>query len=222
MYPVTYAVDNPGDGRNRLTVFFRYIVAIPWLIVAAVYGIVAYFAAIGAWFAIVFTGKYPPGLYDFNAGFLRLITRINGFLDLATDEYPSFNGQEDPSYPVQVGVPPPLPEYDRLKTGLRLIFGIPVMLLGYVQGIIASFMALFGWFAILFTGAFPDGLFQPLRSALAYQSRAAAYFLLMTEDWPPFSLEEGQGSAAGQLPPTPPAAPAASEESGSTSQEPRG
>lgn len=206
MYPVTYAAENPGEGRNRLTVFFRYIIAIPWLIVAAVYGFVAFFAAVGAWFSIVFTGKYPEGLYNFNAGFLRLITRINGFFDLLTDEYPPFNGEEDPTYPVQVGVPPPKAEYDRLKTGLRFIFGIPVILLGYVQGIIAAVVSFIGWFAILFTGQLSDGLFNPLRSALAYSSRASAYFLLMTEDWPPFSLEE-EATAGAQLPPsTPPAA----------------
>jgi hypothetical protein len=209
MYPVTYAVQNPGPGRNRLTVFFRYFVAIPWLIVAAVYGFVANLAAIGAWFSIVFTGTYPEGLYNFNAGFVRLSTRINGFFDLTTDEYPPFNGEEDPNFPVQVGVPERKPEYDRLKTGLRFIFGIPVMLLGLVQAVIAGVVSFIGWFVILFTGELSDGLFQPLRSALAYQARAGAYFLLITEDWPPFSLED-EVATGGQLPPsTPPAAPPA-------------
>ena len=210
MYPVSYAADNPGAGRNRLTVFFRYIVAIPWLIVAGVYGIVAYLAAIGAWFSIVFTGNYPPGLYDFNAGFLRLISRINGFIYLTNDEWPPFNGDEDPAYPVRVGVPQALPEYDRLKTGLRLIYGIPVILLAWVQGLIAGVIGFIGWFAILFTGELSDGLFQPLRSALAYQARAAAYFLLMTEEWPPFSFEGDGAASSGELPPSqPPAAPPA-------------
>jgi hypothetical protein len=214
MYPVTYAAENPGDGRNRLTTFFRYIVAIPWLIVAGIYGFVAYLAAIGAWFAIVFTGSYPPGLYDFVAGFIRFLGRLNAFLYLATDEWPPFNGNPDDSYPVRIGIPEPLPEYDRLKTGLRLIFAIPVILLGYVQALIATVVSFIGWFAIVFTGNLSDGLFSPLRSALAYNTRGAAYFLLLTEEWPPFSLEE-EGTGTGQLPPTPPPAAPPTQESGS-------
>jgi hypothetical protein len=203
MYPVTYEADFPGGGRNRLTTFFRYIVAIPWLIVVALYGIGAYIAAVIAWFAIVFTGEYPRGLYDFNAKFVRLSARAAAFLDLATDEYPPFNGDPDDSYPVRVGMPEPLPAYDRLKTGLRFIFGIPVYLLGIVQGVIAAVVALIGWFAILFTGQMSDGLFNPLRSALAYQTRASAYWLLLTEDYPPFSLEEGPPQQLPGAQPTP-------------------
>ena len=209
MYPVTFAAENPGEGRNRLTTFFRLIIAIPWLIVGGLYGLVAFFAAVGAWFSIVFTGSYPDGLYNFVAGYVRFVGRVYGYIYLMTDEYPPFNGDVDPAYPVSVGTPAPLPEYNRLKTGLRLIFGIPVLLLNYVQTIIAEVVGLIGWFAILFTGNLSDGLFNPIRSAVAYQTRAAAYFLLMTEEWPPFSLEEG-ASAGGQLPPsTPPAAPPA-------------
>ena len=85
MYPVTYEADYPGAGRNRLTTFFRGIVSIPWLIVAALYGFAASFAIFFAWFALVFTGRYPEGLYNFVAGYLRMIIRVNGFYYLATD-----------------------------------------------------------------------------------------------------------------------------------------
>jgi hypothetical protein len=204
MYPVTYTTPNPGEGRNRLTVFFRWILAIPWLIVAAIYGFIASFAVFFAWFAMVFTGRYPEGLYNFVAGYLRMTTRVNGFLYYTTDEWPPFNGSEDPAYPVQIGIPAPKQEYSRMKALFRIIVGIPVILLAYVQAIIAAVVSFIGWFAILFTGRLSDGLFDPLRSALAYQARTTAYFSLITEDWPPFSLEDDT-AAAGQLPPTPPA-----------------
>ncbi len=194
MYPVTYEAENPGDGRNRLTTFFRYIVAIPWLIVGGIYGFVATIAVIAAWFALVFTGKYPPGIYDFVAGYVRFNARANAFLYLATDEWPPFNGEENPSYPVRLGIPAPKPEYSRLKAGLRLIVGIPVILLAYVQSLIAVVISFIAWFAILFTGRLSEGLFDPLRSALAYLARATAYFGLLTEDYPPFSLEQGAGA----------------------------
>ena len=98
------------EGRNRLTTFFRYIVAIPWLIVASIYGFVAEIAAVIAWFAIVFTGKYPEGLYNFNAGYLRMASRVNGFDYLLTDEWPPFDGERRAGYPIRVGVAPPLDE----------------------------------------------------------------------------------------------------------------
>jgi Domain of unknown function (DUF4389) len=200
MYPVSFEADAALEGRNRLTTFFRYIVSIPWLIVIALYGIVAEIAAVIAWFAIVFTGRYPEGLYNFNVGFLRAASRVNGFSYLLTDEWPPFNGEENPQYPIRVGVAPPLDEYSRLKTGLRLIFGIPVYLLAIVQSLILAVCHIIAWFVILFTGRLGEGLFNPMRSASAYLTRAGAYFLLLTEDWPPFSLEEEGGTApSGQI-----------------------
>jgi hypothetical protein len=199
MYPISYEADPALDGRNRLTSFFRYIVAIPWMIVAYIYGIVAEISAIIAWFAIVFTGKYPEGLYNFNAGYLRMSSRTNSFLYLLTDEFPSFGGEDAPDYPVRIGVPPPLDAYSRLKTGLRLIIGIPVMLLAIVQAIILYVCALIAWFVILFTGKLGEGLFNPMRSAMAYLVRTSGYFLLITEEYPPFSYEEGGTAPAGQI-----------------------
>ena len=199
MYPVSYEADPALEGRNRLTSFFRYIVAIPWLIVAYVYGLVAEIAAIIAWFAIVFTGKYPEGLYNFTAGYLRMSSRTNSFMYLLTDEFPPFGGADAPQYPVRIGVPPPLDKYDRLKTGLRLIIGIPVILLAFVQSIILYIVSIIAWFVILFTGKLGEGLFNPMRSAMAYLTRGGAYFLLITEDWPPFSYEEGGAVPAGEI-----------------------
>ena len=113
------------------------------------------------------------------------------------DEWPPFGGDQAPGYPARIGVPPPLDEYNRWKTGFRLIIGIPVMLLAIVQAIILYVCAIIAWFAIVFTGKLPEGLFNPMRSALAYLTRGTGYFLLLTEDWPPFSYEEG-----GATPPT--------------------
>ena len=96
MYPVSYEADYAAEGRNRLTTFFRSIVAIPWLIVAYVYGLVASIAVFVAWFAMIFTGRYPDGLYSFNAGYLRMQNRVNGFHYLLTDEYPPFGGDDAP------------------------------------------------------------------------------------------------------------------------------
>ena len=163
------------------------------------YGLVAGIAVIIAWFAIVFTGRYPEGLYNFNAGFLRMSTRVNSFYYLLTDEWPPFGGEEASTYPIRVGVAPPLDQYSRMKTLFRIIVGIPVYLLAIVQGLILGVCAIIAWFAILFTGKLPEGLFNPMKSATAYLTRATAYFMLITEDWPPFSLEEGGTAPSGQI-----------------------
>jgi hypothetical protein len=199
MYPISYEAAPALEGRNRLTTFFRYFYVLLQLIVASIYGFVAEIVAVIAWFAIVFTGRYPQGLYDFNAGYLRMSSRVNSCLYLLTDEWPPFGGDEAPDYPVRIGAPPPLDKYDRLKTGLRLIIGIPVFLLAIVQSIIVQICALIGWFAILFTGKLPEGLFNPIRSGVAYLTRATGYFLLLTEDWPPFSYEESGTAPAGEI-----------------------
>jgi hypothetical protein len=199
MYPVSFEADPILEGRNRLTTFFRGIVAIPWQIVQYLYSIAASVAVFIAWFAIAFTGRYPEGLYNFNAGFLRMSTRVNGFYYLLNDDYPPFGGEEAPEYPVRVGVPPPLDKYSRMKTIFRLIVGIPVYLLAIVQSLILFVCVVISWFAILFTGKLSEGLFNPMRSANAYLTRAGAYFMLMTEDWPPFSDDAGETVPAGQI-----------------------
>jgi hypothetical protein len=199
MYPVSFEADPVLEGRNRLTTFFRGLVAIPWQIVQYLYSIAASVAVLIAWFAIAFTGRYPEGLYNFNAGFLRMSTRVNGFYYLLNDDYPPFGGEEAPDYSIRVGVPPPLDKYSRMKTIFRIIVGIPVYLLAIVQSLILLVCVIVAWFAILFTGKLSEGLFNPMKSANAYLARAGAYFMLMTEDWPPFSLEEGGAAPAGQI-----------------------
>ena len=189
MYPVSYEADYVEE-RSRLTTFFRYFTAIPWQIVAYFYGIAGYIAAFIAWFALLFTGRYPQGIYDFVAGYLRMQTRTNAYAGLLTDDYPPFSGDPDPDYPVRIDIAAPKPKYSRLKVFFRFLIGIPVMLLLLVWGIIAMVCIFLAWFAIVFSGKMPRGLFDPIRNASAYGTRATAYFLYLTEDWPPFGFDE--------------------------------
>ena len=128
-----------------------------------------------------------------------MVTRVNSFHYLLTDEYPPFGGLEASDYPIRIGVPSPLDKFSRAKALFRYIIGIPVMILALVQSVILLVVTVIAWFAILFTGKHPEGLFNPARSASAYLTRASAYFLLITEDWPPFSLDDGAGASAGEI-----------------------
>ena len=218
MHPVAFSAIYEGEGRSRLTVFFRLIVAIPWLIVASLWGIVVFFTVIFAWFALVFTGRYPEGLYNFNAGFLKFINRVNGFTWLLTDAWPPFNGDDDYEYPVRLLVEPPKAEYSRMKALFRIFLFIPVYILSYIMNIILELVGIVAWLVMIFTAKLPEGLYKPMRSASAYVIKASAYGMLITEDFPPFWEDEYEEAprfdggapapAAVPPPPPPPAAPA--------------
>ncbi len=199
-YPVTFEADYV-ERRNRLTAFFRLILAIPVAIVLYVYAIVALFAILIAWFAIVFTARYPQGLYDFVAGFLRFVTRVTAYCALLCDPYPAFSGAPDDSYPVRVHFTGPLERYSRAKTFFRYILAIPVLVLRYVMGLLLEVGAVGAWIVILFTGRMPRGLYDVMVLANSYTARSDAYLLLLTETYPPFQDE--QTRAAGTTGPTP-------------------
>ncbi len=192
MYPIVYSAKFEEEGRSRLSNFFRILLVIPWQIVAFFYGIAALVAVVIAWFAIVFTGRYPEGLYNFSAGFVRFNTRVTSFGYLLTDAFPPFNGEPDDSYPVRVGIQPPLAEYSRVKTIFRLILGIPVYLLLYVMQVIGGVVAFIAWFVLVFAARLPLDFYKPIRAAVAYQAKGHAYFFLLTEDYPPFWTEESE------------------------------
>ena len=209
-YPVTFKADYV-EKRSRLTTFFRLILAIPHFIVIAFYLLAAEVVVIIAWFALLFTGRYPQGMYDFVAGALRYGTRLCGYAFLLTDEYPPFSGDPAISYPVDLSIGPPKAEYSRLKVLFRIILMIPVYIISYAMQIVAQVGALIAWFAIVILGRQPKGLQDMIALGVSYQQRAYAYFSLLTEDWPPFTDDTTARSvepapAFGALAATPPAA----------------
>jgi len=166
------------------------VLSIPWVIVSVLYGFAAILAAFAAWFALMFTGRYPEGLYNFVSGFVRFYARFNGWFYLLTDEWPAFNGRPDDSYPIRLAIPAPQEEYSRLKTFFRLIHAIPVLLISYVMNILVQVMGVIALVVLVFTAKLPEWVYKPLRAGTAYQAKACAYFLFLTEEWPPFWTEE--------------------------------
>jgi hypothetical protein len=205
MYPVAYEQSPPVE-RDRVTVFFRIIMVIPHFIVAFFYGLAFVCAVIAAWFALLFTGRWPAGLYDFCAGFLRFATRLNGYAYLVTDEFPPFDGGEHPDYPIRAIIAAPKEEYDRIKVLFRGILMIPILIVQYVMGLWLGAVGLVLWLAAVFTGRTSQGLTDAMRLPMAYYVRATAYFGLLTEDWPPFDPATPPQPAAASAPEAPPAA----------------
>jgi Domain of unknown function (DUF4389) len=187
-HAVTFEMDYV-EKRSRLTAFFRLILAIPHFIVLTLYSIAAGIVVIIAWFALLFSGRYPQGMYDFVAGFLRYSTHFYGYTFLATDVYPPFSGSPGAEYPVRLIVGPPKPQYSRVKVLFRIILAIPPLLITYAMQVVAQVGAILAWFAIVFLGRQPKGLQDMIQLGLSYQQRAYAYVLLLTEDWPSFTDE---------------------------------
>ena len=206
-YPATFEADYV-ERRNRLTVFFRLILVIPVAIVLYVYGIIASFAILIAWFAIVITGRYPQGLYDFAASFNRFLARVTGYAALLCDPYPPFGGGDAAEYPVRMSFAGPLQSYSRLKTFFRIILAIPVLVLRYVMNLLLEVGAVAAWFVVLITGKMPRGLFDLMVLANSYTARSDAYLFLLTETYPPF--QDTQTRTAGTPGPSTPEPPSAS------------
>jgi hypothetical protein len=201
-YPVTFEADYV-EQHSRLTSFFRLLLAIPLFIWAYIYGIVASIAIVIAWFAIVITGRFPKGLYDFIAGWTRFITRVTGYVSLLADTYPSFGGADDPAYPIRMHFLP-LEQYSRLKTFFRIILAIPIVILRYVMGLLLEIGGLAAWIVIVITGKLPRGLFDLMVLANSYTARSDAYLYLLTETYPPFQDETTRAAGTGpQMPQAP-------------------
>ena len=209
-YPVTFRADYV-EKRSRLTTFFRLILAIPHFIAVTLYFLAAEVVVIISWFALLFTGRYPQGMYDFVAGAVRYQTRVYGYAALLSDQYPPFSGDPATPYPVDLVIGPPKAEYSRMKVLFRIILAIPVLIIQYAMQIVAQVGAFLAWWAILFLGRQPKGLQDMIVLGLSYQQRATVYLALITEDWPPFTDDTTGRSveaapAFGALASSPPAA----------------
>jgi hypothetical protein len=167
--------------RNRLTVFFRLLLAIPQAIVIGLWSIVVFFALIVAWFAALFTGRVPDGLHAFLARFLRAVTHLTAYVFLLADPWPPFVGDRD--YPVDLRVDEPQPQ-SRVTVFFRLLLAIPAMFLLYVFRLVNQIVAFLGWFYCLFTGRMHQGMRDISLWMLRYELQTYAYLLLLTGRYP--------------------------------------
>lgn len=183
-HPIGLIVDDDLK-RNRLTVFFRILLAVPQLVFVALWAIAIYVAVLVAWFAALVTGKVPGGLHDFIARFLRATTHLNAYLFLLADPWPPFSGAPG-TYPVDVRIDPAAPQ-NRLTVLFRLILTIPAYLLTYVFGLVNRMVAVLGWFYCLATGRMNQGMRDLSAWLLRYEVQTMAYAMLLTGRYPSLS-----------------------------------
>ena len=167
--------------RNRLTVFFRILLAIPQGIWIALWGIVVYVAVFVAWLAALVTGRVPEGLHGFVARYLRAYTHLTAYVFLLADPWPPFLGE--PGYPVDVRVDPPAPQ-NRLTVFFRVLLAIPAFVLTYVFRLVNQIVGFLGWFYCLFMGRMHQGMRDLSLWMLRYEVQPGAYVMLLTSRYP--------------------------------------
>ena len=205
MYPVSVSIEPAIARRNRLTTAFRLLLAIPHLILVGgaglafssggdsrttlgseegLLGAVAALLAIISWFTIVIAGAHIFGIRQFTAFYLRWRVRAVAYLMLLEDAYPPFG---DAPYPASIDIVDPAAR-SRLTVALRLLLAIPhLFVLAFIL-LAWGFTTIVAWFMIVFTGTYPQGLYEFGVGALRWRLRVEAYLLLMVDEYPPFSL----------------------------------
>ena len=201
-YPISLSVDYPDRNLNRLTTFFRIFTAIPIVIIIGLLSSAEYgwegggwgiyrYAAAGLVFLplvlmLLFRQKYPKWWFDWNVALTKFSTRVAAYIDLLTDEYPST--EDDQSVHINI----PYPDAKKLNRWLPLIkwlLAIPHYIILCFLWIAAIVCVVIAWFAILFTGRYPRGLFDFIVGVYRWSLRVGAYSVLLTTDtYPPFAL----------------------------------
>jgi hypothetical protein len=207
-YPVQFSVEYPDRDLDRLTTAFRIIVAIPIIVVlgglgggelsggwsdgspgtgAWVAGAGAAIVFFPALLMIVFRQKYPRWWFDWNLELMRFENRVGVYLGLLDDKYPSTDEQQS----VKLDFP-----YPDAKQGLnrwlplvKWFLAIPHFIVLFFLTIAAIVCVIIAWFAIIFTGRYPRGLFDFVVGVIRWANRVTAYaFVLVTDKYPPFRL----------------------------------
>ena len=174
------------EARNRLTVLFRIILAIPHLVVSYVWGYVVQLAAIAQWFICVITGKRNHGIWEFTNNYLGYTARVGTYAGLLHDVFPPF-GTTAGAVPVRYNL-----EFDepanRLTVLLRLIWAIPAMIVAWLYGLATFVLTIISWFVIVITGKHPRGLFDFMAKAHRVFTQFNAYVYLATDKYPALSM----------------------------------
>jgi predicted small integral membrane protein len=191
-YPAQLDVQTPDKVANWRPLV-HWLMAIPHFIISYVLTIVAEVVAVISWFAILFTGKLPAGLADVQCMVIRYTTRAGVYAGFLHEEFPPFEfsttGAEPGGTPVSIDLTPELEGRNRLTCALRIIWAIPALIVTFLIMIVAFVCWFLAFFAVLFTGKWPDAFRSWAMKGLRAQLRLNAYVMLLTDEYPPMSFD---------------------------------
>ena len=188
-------IDVTLTDRNRITAFFRIILVVPIAIFAASFApnmsrsgwSAAGLLVLPALLAIVFRGFYPSYVLSLKEALLGFQKRVDAYVLLLTDEYPSIEENDVVSITF-----PEIGKGENLSRTLPLVkwlLAIPLYIVGVFYLIYAAVLTLLGWFSILFTATYPEKCAEGVVGTIAYWNRVTGYVLLLvTDEYPTFSL----------------------------------
>ncbi|HLC28841.1 MAG TPA: DUF4389 domain-containing protein [Dehalococcoidia bacterium] len=185
-YPLHFDVEYP-EALNRWLVLVKWLLVIPHLLVLWALGLVASIIVFIAFFAILFTRKFPQGLFEFVANYFRWSLNVSVYYSLMRDEYPPFSWDAG-QYPVTLEVDY-AQELNRWLPLIKWLLIIPHFLVLLVLGIVVSVIWIIAFFVILFTKRYPRGLFDFVAGFFRWAYRVNVYYYLMRDEYPPFSLK---------------------------------
>ena len=185
-YPLRFDVEYQEE-HSRLLIFIKWLLAIPHFIILYLLGLIAYIITIIAFFVILFTAKYPRGMFDFMVNYQRWNANVIAYLLLLRDDYPPFSW-ETGQYPVQYEVDYP-EQMNRWLPLIKWLLIIPNAIVMLIVLIVAYLLVIIAWLVILFTGKLPRGMFDFIVGAMRWNLRVNVYIYLMRDEYPPFSMK---------------------------------
>ena len=187
-YPARFDVEYP-ERLSHWKVLVKWLLAFPHLIIVYLLQLVASLMVLVAFFAVLFTKKWPRGMFDFMVQIQRWTLNVATYaFTLMRDEYPPFGGEVG-EYPLSFQV-----DYDenlsRWMIFVKWLLVLPHLIILTFLAVAAWVVLIIAWFAILFTGRYPRGMFDFVVGTLRWWIRVQAYaHWLMTDRYPPFSLK---------------------------------
>ena len=191
-YPASLQINTPERIANWRPLV-QWLLLIPHHVVLAVLAAVSSVVVLISWIVILLTGKLPAGLAGFQAMYLRYSAVVWAYAYFLTDQYPPFDFDTSPADPgrtqTSVSFSPALEGRNRLTVLLRIITVIPAYIFNLIIVVIATVCIILGFFAVLFTGRWPDGLRRFVVGSHLVSLRYFTYGLLLTDEYPPFSID---------------------------------
>ncbi len=167
--------------RSRLTVFFRFPLAVPHLIWLALWTMLVLLLSLPAWVVALVIGRLPSPFHRFFAAWIRYSAHVLAFLYVIGGPFPGFTGAAG-RYPVDISIDP-AERQRRVVIAFRAVLAIPAVILAGAYGSAALIVALLGWWAALFTGRMPEGIRNLGAVSLRYSAQSTAYAFLVTETY---------------------------------------
>jgi Domain of unknown function (DUF4389) len=186
-YPVYLEIERQEEYR-RFMPLVKWLLAIPHYLALLVLGIGALFVIIASFFAVLFTGRFPEGMFNYLVGVHRWGLRVIAYTDLMVDPYPPFTLDDDPNYPVHFDIDYP-EQVNRWRPLVHWLLVIPYAIVAYIIYYLGRIMVFFAFFTILFAKTYPEGMFNIVRVSLRWMARASAYEYWMVTRYPPFEWD---------------------------------